>query len=71
MARFLDIDMGPPLHSFIICAEKLHSMEQEMYDHFQNKPWSILTFYFYFYFNTQKLPILTLQLKPPINCNLK
>jgi len=38
MAKFLDIDMGPPLHSFIICAEKLHSMEQEMYDHFQNKP---------------------------------
>lgn len=34
MGKFLEIDMGPPLHSFVICAEKLHSMEQEMYDHF-------------------------------------
>lgn len=26
--------MGPPLHSFVICSEKLHSMEQEMFDHY-------------------------------------
>lgn len=34
MKDFLEIDMGPPLHSFVICAENIHSMEQEMYDHF-------------------------------------
>lgn len=27
MAEFLKEEMGPPLHSFVICAEKLHSME--------------------------------------------
>lgn len=34
MKSFLEFDMGPPLHSFVICAENLHSMEKEMYDHF-------------------------------------
>ena len=24
MKTFLDVDMGPPLHSFVICAPKLH-----------------------------------------------
>jgi diphthamide biosynthesis methyltransferase len=27
--------MGDPLHSFVICAEKLHSMEEEMYEYFR------------------------------------
>ncbi len=26
MGEFLHEEMGPPLHSFVICAEKLHSM---------------------------------------------
>jgi len=34
MSLFLNEDMGPPLHSFVICAEKLHSMEEEMYEHY-------------------------------------
>ena len=34
MGEFLKEEMGPPLHSFVICAEKLHSMEEEMYEHF-------------------------------------
>ena len=34
MKQFLDIDMGPPLHSFIICADELHPIEQDMYKHF-------------------------------------
>lgn len=28
MERFLHEDMGPPLHSFVICAETLHSVEK-------------------------------------------
>jgi diphthine synthase len=36
MRDFLDIDMGPPLHSFIICAE-LHPIEQELYEYFSLK----------------------------------
>ncbi|CAI2378122.1 unnamed protein product [Moneuplotes crassus] len=31
---FLDIDMGAPLHSFIICGE-LHPVEEEMYEYYQ------------------------------------
>lgn len=34
MSVFLTEDMGAPLHSFVICAESLHSMEKEMYEHF-------------------------------------
>lgn len=34
MRLFLSEDMGPPLHSFVICADKLHSIEAEMYQHF-------------------------------------
>lgn len=36
MKSFLSEEMGPPLHSFVICAEKLHSMEEEMYEHFSH-----------------------------------
>jgi diphthine synthase len=28
LSRFLTEDMGPPLHSFVICAENLHSLEE-------------------------------------------
>lgn len=38
LKEFLTIDMGPPLHSFVICAPNLHFMEQEMYDHFLHTP---------------------------------
>lgn len=31
---FIDIDMGKPLHSFIICGE-LHPLEEEMYEFFK------------------------------------
>jgi diphthine methyl ester synthase len=34
LKQFLEIDMGPPLHSFVICAEELHPIEDEMYKHF-------------------------------------
>ena len=34
LEEFLKIDMGEPLHSFVICAPELHFMEQEMYDFF-------------------------------------
>lgn len=34
MKTFLDIDMGPPLHSFVICAPKLHHMEEDMFKYF-------------------------------------
>jgi diphthine synthase len=34
MKEFETVEMGPPLHSFVICAEKLHSMEEEMYEYF-------------------------------------
>jgi diphthine synthase len=34
LSRFLTEDMGSPLHSFVICAENLHNMEKDMYDHF-------------------------------------
>ena len=37
MREFLKEDMGPPLHSFVICAEKLHHMELEMWNFFKNK----------------------------------
>lgn len=33
---FLKIDMGEPLHSFVICAPELHYMEQEMYEFFHH-----------------------------------
>lgn len=35
MSLFMEKDMGPPLHSFVICAGKLHHMEQEMFEHFR------------------------------------
>jgi diphthine synthase len=34
MEVFLTEDMGAPLHSFVICADTLHSVEKEMYEHF-------------------------------------
>ena len=34
MDVFLKEDMGPPLHSFVICAEKLHHIEEEMWKHY-------------------------------------
>ena len=37
MQQFLTAEMGPPLHSFVICAEKLHHMEEEMYAYFLGK----------------------------------
>ena len=37
MGSFLEKEMGSPLHSFVICAEKLHSVELEMYNHFLEK----------------------------------
>ena len=35
MSKFLEMDMGPPLHSFVICAPKLHHIEEEMLDYFK------------------------------------
>ena len=32
---FLNIDMGEPLDSFIICAKEIHEIEQEMFDFFK------------------------------------
>lgn len=37
MKEFLDIDMGEPLHSFVICAKELHPIEQDMYKFFGGK----------------------------------
>ena len=34
---FLNIPMGPPLHSFIICAPELHIIEQEMFEFYSVK----------------------------------
>ncbi|KRX04343.1 Tetrapyrrole methylase [Pseudocohnilembus persalinus] len=31
---FLNIDMGSPLHSFVVCADELHPIEEEMYNHY-------------------------------------
>ena len=31
MKEFLKEEMGAPLHSFVICAEQLHSIEREMF----------------------------------------
>ena len=31
MSDFLTIEMGPPLHSFVICAKELHPIEEDMY----------------------------------------
>ena len=37
MEDFLHIDLGPPLHSFIICAEELHPIEKEMFEFYRYK----------------------------------
>jgi diphthine synthase len=37
LTEFLDIDMGAPLHSFIVCAGDIHEIEMEMFDHFKNQ----------------------------------
>ena len=38
MQDFLEkIDMGPPLHSFVICAEDIHPIEEEMFDFYRFK----------------------------------
>lgn len=29
--------MGPPLHSFVVCAEELHPIEEEMFDFYRIK----------------------------------
>ena len=34
LKEFLDIDMGKPLHSFIVCNSELHDCEIEMFDFF-------------------------------------
>lgn len=34
LQSFLSVEMGPPLHSFVICAEKLHHVEELMFQHF-------------------------------------
>ncbi|CAD8198371.1 unnamed protein product [Paramecium octaurelia] len=34
--EFLDIEMGPPLHSFVICAKELHPIEEEMFQFYRN-----------------------------------
>jgi len=31
MDEFLNIDMGPPLHSFVICSPEMHPIEEEMF----------------------------------------
>ncbi len=36
MEDFLNIDMGPPLHSFVICAEELHPIETEMFEFYSD-----------------------------------
>lgn len=36
MEDFIErIDMGPPLHSFVICAEELHEIEKEMFEFYK------------------------------------
>ena len=35
LSKFLELDMGPPLHSFIICGE-LHPIEEEMYEYYKD-----------------------------------
>ena len=38
MEDFLDnIDMGPQLHSFVICSEEMHPIEEEMYQYYLPK----------------------------------
>jgi len=34
---FLEISMGPPLHSFVICAPELHIIEEEMFEFYRWK----------------------------------
>lgn len=36
LGEFLNIDMGPPLHSFIICGD-IHPIEEEMYNYYNQK----------------------------------
>lgn len=36
MESFLSAEMGPPLHSFVICADKLHHIEEQMYKYYLN-----------------------------------
>ena len=38
LEQFLTLDMGPPLHSMVICAPNIHFMEEEMYAHFLATP---------------------------------
>jgi diphthine synthase len=33
----INLDFGDPLHSIIICAKNLHSIEKEMYEYYQIK----------------------------------
>eukprot|EP00825_Cyclidium_porcatum_P022379 TRINITY_DN24659_c0_g1_i1.p3 TRINITY_DN24659_c0_g1~~TRINITY_DN24659_c0_g1_i1.p3 ORF type:complete len:185 (-),score=39.55 TRINITY_DN24659_c0_g1_i1:99-653(-) len=37
LADFLSIDMGEPIHSFVICAEELHVIEEDMYNFYKLK----------------------------------
>lgn len=37
LGDFLEVDMGPPLHSMVICAEKLHDLEQKMWEFYRYK----------------------------------
>ena len=34
---FLKIDLGEPLHSFVICGSEIHHIEEEMYKYFHYK----------------------------------
>ena len=36
LEQFLEIDMGPPLHSMVICAPNMHDLESEMYEFYKH-----------------------------------
>lgn len=37
LEEFLNLDLGPPLHSMVICADKLHTIEEEMFEYYLKK----------------------------------
>ncbi len=37
LEEFLSLELGPPLHSMVICADKLHSIEEEMFEYYLRK----------------------------------
>lgn len=38
LEEFLNLDLGSPLHSMVICADKLHTIEEEMFEFYLKKP---------------------------------